>query len=187
MIYLASQSARRRDILTAMGIPFKPVRSKYREAVRRVRSPEDLALEHACYKALYADIPKHARWILGADTVVWCRKQILGKPKDEKQALKMLSLLSGRTHEVITGVALWDCKKEVLYAGYARTSVRFKKLSLRAKQNYICKTHPYDKAGGYAIQSGPRVVAGYTGSYSNIVGLPRELLRKMIRHADLGR
>ncbi|MBI4971007.1 MAG: Maf family protein [Candidatus Omnitrophica bacterium] len=118
---------------------------------------------------------------MGADTVVVFKEHILGKPKNKKDAVRMLTILSGRTHSVFTGVSILDRKHHSLITGYARTDVFFKKLSAKAILDYIEKVHVLDKAGAYAIQEGPKIAANIKGSYSNVVGLPTELLRSMLK------
>lgn len=180
---LASQSPRRREILTRMGIRFRVVPSHYEERFFRGHSPVKLALRHAVGKAKGAVLPKTIRFVMGADTVVACRGKILGKPANEKAAHQMIQFLSGRTNAVITAVALWDRREGVLLAETSRSKVFIKKMSPEECLNYVRRSHPYDKAGGYAIQGGPRIARRLSGSYSNIVGCPRELVRKMLKKA----
>ena len=93
----------------------------------------------------------------------------------------MMQILSGRTHLVYTGLVLYDCRAKNFLEGVSRTKVYFKKLSRQDIEEYLKSIHPYDKAGSYAIQEGPRVVRKIEGSYSNVVGLPVELLKEMLR------
>ncbi len=168
-------------MLTRMGIRFRVIPSRYQERFLQGHSPAMLAMRHAVGKAKKALLPKRARFVMSADTVVVCKEQILGKPKDRKKAYQMISFLSGRTNSVITAVALWDRREGVLLAETACSQVFIKKLSPKERRNYIRRSHPYDKAGGYAIQGGPRIARRLSGSYSNIVGFPRELVRKMLK------
>ncbi len=183
ILYLASQSPRRRQMLTRMGIPFRVVPSAYCEKFLPGHSAADLALRHAVAKARKARLPARARFVMGADTVVSCAGKILGKPADEKQARRMIALLSGRINEVITAVALWDRSKKILVAQTSCSRVRIRTLSTAAQHEYVRQSHPYDKAGGYAIQGGPRIARRLSGSYSNIVGFPRELVRQLLKQA----
>ena len=182
MIYLASQSFRRREILKKMGVPFRVIRSTYRERRIPGLTPQRLVIRHAVGKVRAAKPPQNARWILGADTVVWCRRKILGKPKNEAAACRVLGLLSGRAHFVYTGLALLDRKTGEMKTAYAKTKVIFKRLSNLQIQNYFKHVNPLDKAGAYAIQS-PRggIVAEVQGSFSNAVGLPMERIKKVLR------
>ena len=180
-IYLASQSPRRMGILQKMKIPFKVISSSYQEKnIRRV-VPEELVLRHAYGKLLKARVPRKARFILGADTIVWFSKEALGKPRTKMDAYHMLASLSGRMHEVYTALVLMDRRTGRLYTGYARTKVYFKALSKLMIEKYIARVYPYDKAGAYAIQEEPMIVRAYKGSYSNVVGLPIELLGQMLK------
>ena len=180
MIYLASTSERRRTILKSMRVPFKVVKSRYRERMIKSLSPEELVMRHCEGKARKAVLPKTARWVLGSDTVVVCGRKILGKPQNLKEAFQMLKKLSGRSHFVYTGVALWDRKDKKLFVAFDRSRVSIKKLSAPKIRDYMTRVPPLDKAGAYAIQMPPRIVKKIEGSYSNVMGLPRELLRRML-------
>lgn len=182
-LFLASASPRRKEILQALKIPFKVVASSYREKEKPEKNPQKLALSHALGKAAYAKVPRSARWVLGADTVVYASRKILGKPRDEKHAAEMLSFLSGKKHSVYTAVALLDGKTRKAYPVVEETKVYFKKLSSRQIQNYIHCAHVLDKAGAYGIQLRPKVVKKISGSYTNVVGLPKEALLKLLRLA----
>ena len=180
LIYLASQSPRRKEILKAMEIPFRVVKSSYHEKFVR-KAPRRLVMDHAIGKAKKAKTPAKTGWVLGADTIVYCKGKVLGKPKTIPEAHKMLRRISGRVHEVYTGMALCDLKTGRLLSGCEKTKVFIKKLSAAQIQNYCRKVPPLDKAGAYAIQMRPKIVRKIQGSYSNVVGLPKRLLRKMIR------
>lgn len=186
MIYLASKSLRRREILRRMGISFRIVESAYHERFLKHLPPVALVLKHAVGKALKARLPPSARYVLAADTIVW-RGKFYGKPRTLPCAVKMLDELSGRSHEVYTGVVVWDRKRNDFFQGVSKTGVRFKALSKMQIRNYLRIIHPFDKAGAYAIQEGPRIVKSIRGSYSNVVGLPRGLVRKLLKAASIGR
>lgn len=185
LIYLASASPRRKEILQRLKIPFKVVRSGYVEKAGKYRNPKKLALTHAIGKAANARVPKTARWVLGADTVVYARGKILGKPRDEKHAFEMLSLLSGKAHFVYTAIALLDGQTRMAYPAVEGTKVFFKKLSEKQIWNYIRRAHVLDKAGSYGIQLKPKVVRKIQGSYDNVVGLPSEVLLKLLQCSGL--
>ncbi len=170
-----------------MKVRFRVVRSHYEERMIAGLSAVELALRHAEGKACHAVVPKNARFVMGADTVVACRGKILGKPRGEKEALAMIRLLSGRVNEVVTGIALLDLKTGILTRAAAHSRVRIKKMSAAGCLAYVRNSHPYDKAGGYAIQGGPRIARRLSGSYSNIVGFPRELVRRLLQDAGLSR
>ena len=180
MIYLASKSARRKEILRQMKISFRVVESDYHERFLRHLSPTRLVLKHAIGKALKARLPRKARYVLAADTIVW-RDKFYGKPRTLSEAVTMLKSLSGKSHDVYTGVVFWDREAQDLFQGVSRTKVFFKKLSSSEIRNYFKVVHPFDKAGSYAIQAGPRIVKSIHGSYSNVVGLPKGLVRELLK------
>lgn len=180
VIYLASRSSRRQELLTAMKIPFKVVSSTYREHECRKTAPEILTVRHAVGKASRAVLPKYARFVLGGDTVVWHRGHGLGKPRTRAEALCMLRGLAGKKHAVYTGLALLDRKTGRMLTGCAKTDVWMKPAEAGWLEKYADTIHPFDKAGAYAIQARMKIVRKIRGSYSNVVGLPKELLRKML-------
>jgi len=180
-LYLASKSVRRQELLSAMKLPFHSVPSSYREHRRRKIPPEALCVRHAVGKVRKAVLPRAARFVLGGDTIVWHHNQVFGKPKTRAEALRMLRSLAGRKHAVYTGLALWDRKMGSMLTGCAKTEVWMKPASEKWLRKYIDIIHPFDKAGSYAIQARLKIVRKIQGSYSNVVGLPKELLRKMLK------
>lgn len=172
-------------MLHQIGVSFEVIPSRYREKIIPGLSPRKLALAHAMGKAKGAVLAKNPSgcFILAADTLVACRRQILGKPTTKKDAIRMLKLLSGSMNDVYTAVVLRDLKTKKIYRGVSRTKVFVKKLSQKEIREYPQKAHSYDKAGGYAIQDGPRIVEKIEGSYSNVMGLPLELVKKMLQKA----
>ncbi len=183
IIYLASQSPRRKELLGKMKLSFCVVSSNYHEKKIPEAGAEQTAMWHACQKARNAKIPLGARLVLGADTLVVLEDQIMGKPKNLKEAERMLAQLSGKCHYVVTGVSLIDHATHVILTGYTRTAVYFKKLSSKAIKEYFKKVNPLDKAGGYAIQEGPKLVRKIEGSYTNVIGLPVELVKQLLKDA----
>ncbi len=181
LIYLASQSPRRKEILQQLKVSFKVVSSSYQERMMRGVSPRQLVKLHSVNKSKKAKVPRSAEWVLGADTVVYCRGKILGKPKTKKQAVAMLKLLSGKTHSVYTGIALWNVKTQELITCCEKTNVKVQKMTNIDIEGYIKKVSPYDKAGAYGVQMKPKIVTAIRGSFSNVVGLPKEALRKLFR------
>lgn len=181
-IYLASQSPRRKEILKELGVPFRVVLSSYHEKGIPGMQVEELVLRHAWGKASQTEIQAKAGWVLGADTIVYCQKKILGKPKTMKDAFKMMRLLSGKCHAVYTGVVLHQASSGKTLSGLAVTKVYFKKLKQDDIEDYFEMVNPMDKAGAYAIQEGPAIVRKIEGSYTNVVGLPEELIRIMLRN-----
>jgi septum formation protein len=164
-----------------MRIPSKVVRSDYQERWCRKTAPEVLCVRHAIGKAQKAILPRIARFVLGGDTIVWHGGHGLGKPKTRAEALRMLRRLAGKKHEVYTGLALWDRTTGRVLTGCAKTEVIMKTVPESWLQHYVETIHPFDKAGAYAIQAQPKIVRRIKGSYSNVVGLPKELLRKMLK------
>jgi len=183
-IHLASQSFRRQELLKDLKIPFKVVPSAYGERKCRKTAPEILCMRHAVGKARKAVLPRAARFVLGGDTIVWHHGHGLGKPRSRAEALCMLRGLAGKKHAVYTGLAIWDRKAEYVLTGYAKTEVWMKPVGEAWLQKYVDTIHPFDKAGAYAIQILPRIVQKIRGSYSNVVGLPKELLRKMLKEVE---
>ncbi len=181
IIYLASNSPRRRQILKEMKVPFRVISSLYAEKKIRSKIPETIVIRHALGKACLAETPKSATFVLGSDTIVWHNGKALGKPKNNFEAFKMLKSLSGKKHSVYTALVLLDLKNKIAAVGVAETYVWIKKVSDAWIQNYIQKTNPSDKAGSYAIQASIKIVKKIYGSYSNVVGLPKELLKKMLK------
>lgn len=173
---LASASPRRRELLTQAGIEYTVIPSEVEEKITKA-IPSDVVMELARLKA--EDVfNKHGNedcTVIGADTVVVYRNEILGKPSDEDEACDMLSMLSDRTHQVYTGVALVSVKqgKKEVRTFYECTDVTFYPISREEIAAYAATGDPLDKAGSYGIQ-GPFAVhiRGIEGDYNNVVGLP---------------
>ena len=169
MLILASASPRRQEILRNAAIPFGTRPVDVDESHRDGESARDYVLRLAETKARAAAQPSET--VLGADTVVVVEGRILGKPADPDEAQAMLRLLSGRTHDVLTGVC-------VLHAGECRTfveltAVTFKSLSDQEVEAYVDSGEPWDKAGAYGIQgAASKFVERIEGCYFNVVGLP---------------
>ena len=181
ILYLASQSSRRRMILKKMKISFRVVKSAYVERIIPGVSPAKLVRIHAQGKARKARLPAGARFVLGADTVVVFRGRVLGKPRHREEAVRMLTALQGRNHWVYTGVALRDRMTGRERTRICRTKVLMKKMTAPAISNYLRCVNPLDKAGSYGIQEGPRIIRKVEGSYTNVVGLPVETLGRLLR------
>jgi septum formation protein len=171
-IILASSSPRRREFLKQLGIPFKIVVPRVDEQPEKGEEPGHFAWRLAVDKAL--DVASRfpgKSIVIAADTIVVLGKTILGKPKDAADAQRMLKMLSGREHEVITGVCVMSGKKKKSFV--TSTDVVFKKLTKQEIDFYIASGEPMDKAGAYAIQGiGSFLVREIRGSYTNVVGLP---------------
>lgn len=171
-LILASASPRRRSLLDQIGVQYRVIPSSICEAVRSGEAPVAYTRRLALEKAL-ASYPQGDRQcaVLGADTSVAIDGKILGKPENETQAIEMLMTLSGRTHQVITAVALVTPQQhEVIHVS---SEVTFTELNEMLCRTYWHTGEPWDKAGSYAIQGkGAVFVSSITGSYSGVVGLP---------------
>lgn len=179
MIILASQSPRRRELLESAGIPFTVRVSHIDEAVAAGEDAVPYARRMAWEKAFAVPADAH-EIVLAADTTVVCNGQILGKPSDAQDACRMLSLLSGRSHTVITGICLR--LGEAVWVSHEETRVWFTHLSQDAIEDYIATGEPMDKAGAYGIQGvASRYIERIDGSYSNVVGLPVSLVWKELQ------
>lgn len=179
MIILASASQRRIDLLKDAGIEFKVIASTITEVIDSTILPKENAMNLALAKAkqVYNDNPNNI--VVAADTMVVLNNEIFGKPKDEEDAFEMLSKLSNKKHQVITGVAIITSENEDVF--YSESKVKFKDLTEEEIKNYIETKEPFGKAGGYAIQGlGKDIVDTYEGDFFTIVGLPlKEVTKKL--------
>lgn len=171
-IILASQSPRRKELLGQLDLPFEVRTQDVDESFPATFRPEAAAVYIAEKKAHSFLDKLHSELLIAADTLVAINGEIFGKPKDRDDAVRMLRLLSGNVHEVITGVALLHQKK--IYSFFEKTLVYFKQLTDEQIAYYIDTYQPYDKAGAYGIQEwiGMVGVEKIEGSYNNVVGLP---------------
>ncbi len=173
-IILASNSPRRKELLAGLGLPFEVHVLKDIDESYPVELPvSEVALYIAKKKAdAYREIIGHDELIITADTVVIVGNEILGKPADAADAMRMLRKLSGRTHQVTTGVCLLTAHKTSSFA--VTTEVTFKPLAEQEIQHYVARYKPFDKAGAYGIQEwiGYIGVTALHGSYYNVMGLP---------------
>jgi len=172
-LYLASQSPRRRELLAQLGVRFEVRPANLPELVKPGEAPAEFVQRLATEKAtsVWASLGEgQRRPVLGADTVVCIDEHILGKPADKQAGMGMLQLLSGRTHEVMTGVALVSQQHSVCVNV---SQVTFKPLTVDEIENYWATAEPMDKAGGYAIQGyAAAFISHLQGSYSGVMGLP---------------
>jgi septum formation protein len=177
-LVLASRSPRRAELLTSAGIPFVVRTADIDETPRAEENPTEYVMRLAIEKA-HAVERAAGETVLAADTTVVLDSMIMGKPEDAGDATRMLTALSGQRHEVITGVCLLDDEREV--SDYARTGVWFAPLSDAEIAAYVASGEPMDKAGAYAIQGlASRFIERIEGSYSNVVGLPVELVYRIL-------
>lgn len=171
-LILASASPRRKSLLTQSGLPFRSVKSHIDENDVN-GDPAYLSLVLAKKKASEVKSGFQNMWILGADTIVITNNEILGKPQNSEQAIRMLNVLSGREHKVITGFCILDPSGEVSHSEAVETLVRIKTLGPQEIAGYVKTGEPYGKAGSYAIQGiGSFMIESISGSYTNVVGLP---------------
>jgi septum formation protein len=181
-LVLASASPRRAELLRAAGIPFEVFPVEIDERFHPGEKPEHAVARLAQMKAAVAAASQPGAAVLGADTTVVVRGETLGKPADAQDAARMLRLLSGRTHEVLTGIALHYQGRSLVHV--EPTRVRMAHLGEAEIEWYLATQEPYDKAGAYAVQGlASRFIEGIDGSYSNVVGLPvasvYELLKEL--------
>ena len=176
-IILASRSLRRQQLLRDLGIDFEIVIKDFDETFPSELDGEEIARYVAEKKAeAFKGEINENELVITADTIVWCNGKVIGKPVDADEAAVMLKEISGRIHEVITGVSIMSVKKKVIFT--ESTKVTFKEMTDKEISYYIEKYAPYDKAGAYGIQEwiGMAACSRIEGSYFNVVGLPVQRL-----------
>ncbi len=170
-IILASASPRRKEILSLLFNEFEIIPANIDESAISFKNPKKAVCELAKKKALSIFEKYNDSVVIGADTIVVYEKTILGKPKDKEDAFRMLKLLSGKMHKVITGVAI--ISKEFQTDFFQESDVYFSDLTDNEINKYIETKEPFDKAGSYAIQGiGGKFIEKIKGDYHNIVGFP---------------
>ena len=191
ILILASTSPRRKQLLEDAGLRFEIVSPPGEEAAPEPgEDPAAYAERAAVAKGLetaahLATTMEGEKWVLAADTVVTIGGEILGKPEDDADALRMLERLAGVTHKVHTGFAIIGPDGETAFSKSIKTGVDFSKPTRARLEAYVATGEPHDKAGAYAIQGkGAFLVRSITGSYTNVVGLPVADVSKSL--ADLG-
>ena len=182
-IVLASNSPRRKELLAGLDLDFQVrvisgIDESYPESLQAMEIPLHIARVKA---NAYQPTLGERELLITADTIVWTAEGVLGKPKDREDACQMLRLLSGKTHQVITGVCLLSKDKNVSFS--VRSEVSFSVLSEEEITYYIDKYRPYDKAGSYGIQEwiGYVGVEAIHGSFYNVMGLPVQRLYKELK------
>ncbi|NLY85041.1 MAG: septum formation protein Maf [Tissierellia bacterium] len=173
-IILASSSPRRIELLKKYNLNPVVVKAEIQEKTTEGERPEQIAMALAFEKASWVSNKfNNGEIIIGADTIVVFKDEILGKPKDEEDAFRMLKALSGNEHCVITGICVIKANTNLKVIDYESTLVKFRELTDEIILNYIHTKEPIDKAGAYGIQGfGEILVEKINGCYSNVVGLP---------------
>ena len=181
-LILASSSPRRRDLLSTLGLTFQVVVPEIREIPSPHEVANDFALRVAEKKAQVVGARYPQAWVIGADTVVVLGGEILGKPKDRNDAIRMLKQLADREHVVVTGYILLKVAEGKKIGGVEETRVKIGLLEEREIDWYVNTGEPLDKAGAYAIQGkGAFMVEWIEGSYTNVVGFPLSQIMKLLK------
>lgn len=181
-IILASNSPRRQELLKLLGVKFEIQVSSWKEMDQSNLTPRELCCYNAKEKGRAILLsPDEDCIVIGCDTIVVLNNYILGKPKTEEDARKMLSILSGKAHIVYSGLSVRDNKIQQEITEYVKTTVKFRDLSSMEIDSYISTGEPFDKAGSYGIQGkGALFVEYINGCYYNVVGLPLVTLYKIL-------
>ncbi len=180
-LVLATSSPRRLELVGALGMPFRILHVRFRETMPSL-PPEEAARMLAWRKVETAGRGLARGVIVTADTLVALDGRLYGKPRSPRDAASMLAQLSGRTHQVVTAVAIQDARTRHGMLGSERTEVTFRRLSPATIRRYVAGGEPLDKAGAYGIQGeGRRLVARITGDYLNVVGFPLRLFAALAR------
>ncbi|OGL47111.1 MAG: septum formation protein Maf [Candidatus Schekmanbacteria bacterium RBG_13_48_7] len=180
-VILASRSPRRKILFSYIGIPYEILASEIEERQLENEKPESHVIRLSCLKAMdvHDKIPK--RIIVGVDTIVELNGKIMGKPSNKIEAQDMLNQLSGQTHRVFTGVSVAGINSENCISGCEVSYVKFRKLGLTEIEWYLNTGEYIGKAGSYGIQGkGLKLIEHWTGSFSNIVGLPLRLTQNLL-------
>lgn len=185
-LILASASPRRRELLSQLGVPFEVVVAAVTEHEDPATDPRVMVAHNAALKADWVAAQHPDALVLGADTTVFVDGQALNKPRDMAEARAMLQRLSGRTHTVFTGLAVRRVSTGLKIDDGVATDVTFKPIGASEIETYLGLVNTLDKAGGYGIQDhGDLIVAGYRGSFTNIVGLPMETTKQILTRCGL--
>jgi len=184
-IILASNSPRRKALFGLFGWPFEVLPSEIDESQLPDEAPAQFVQRLACEKAQKV-AEQSTGLVIGADTIVVDGSEILGKPADEAEAVKMLRQLRGRTHQVYTGIAIIDTRTGQSFNAVSQTDVTMRDYSNDEIQAYVATKDPFDKAGAYAIQhEGFHPVAALDGCFASVMGLPLCLLSQGLQEFDM--
>lgn len=181
-LVLASASPRRRDLLRDAGFEFEIVRARAAESENRALSMRELTTLNATRKALEVAPDKQHAVVLAADTLVSIDDAVIGKPTDFADAIRILQMLRGRTHQVCTGVFVCAAAENRRTSFHVISHVTFRAFNDDQIAAYLSKIEPLDKAGAYAAQDkGKEIIAAIDGSFSNVVGLPMDETIRVLR------
>ena len=187
-LILASASPRRKELLAELGLPFEVIPAEVIEYEAADADPRAMVLHNAALKADWVAARHPDTTVIGADTTVFVGRTVLNKPRDGVEARAMLRLLSGRSHTVFTGLAVRRLRDGLRLEQGVASEVTFKQIDEATIELYLSRVHTLDKAGGYAIQEeNELIVAGFTGSLTNIVGLPLDEMKQILTQAGLTR
>lgn len=181
-IILASRSPRRKELLEVLGIEFEIRTKDFDETFPSGLRGSEIVMYLSSEKARLLMNELHDdEVVIAADTIVWCKEMVLGKPADRNEAIKFLRYISGDTHEVITGVTILSPEKNCTF--FESTKVTFEELNDSEIEYYVDNYQPFDKAGAYGIQEwiGIAACSHIDGSYFNVVGLPVHRLYKELK------
>ena len=185
-LILASASPRRKELLAELGLPFEVIPAEVIEYEAADADPRAMVLHNAALKADWVAARHPDTTVIGADTTVFVGRTVLNKPRDGVEARAMLRLLSGRSHTVFTGLAVRRLRDGLRLEQGVASEVTFKQIDEATIELYLSRVHTLDKAGGYAIQEeNELIVAGFTGSLTNIVGLPLDEMKQILTQAGL--
>ncbi len=176
---LVSSSIRRRELFGKLGLKFKVFKVKTREIKKSKLPPQEIAILNAKGKVKAARNKFKKGILIAADTLIYFKGKILGKPKNFKEAKIMLKMLSGHRHKVFTGLAVLNLNNRQLITDYEESKVTFKKLTDKKINKYLEVVNPLDKAAAYALQEkGKWLIKKVVGPRDNVIGLP---VKKLIR------
>lgn len=185
-LILASASPRRRQLLARLGVPFEVVVARVTEFEDADADPRHMVAHNAALKAEWVAARRPEALVLGADTTVFIDGVVLNKPRDLAEAHAMLMRLSGRTHTVYTGLAVRQANSGLRLDDGVASEVTFKPLDGAGIADYLSKVETLDKAGGYSVQDQTDlIIAGYSGSFTNIMGLPLEATKQILTRCGL--
>jgi len=187
-LILASASPRRRELLAQLGVPFEVIPADVTEHEDPATEPRAMVRHNAALKAEWVAARYPEATVIGADTTVFVGRTVLNKPANPAEARAMLRMLSGSRHTVYTGLAIRRQSDGLQLERGAASEVTFKVIDEATIELYLSRVHTLDKAGGYAIQEqNELIIAGYTGSLTNIVGLPLDEMKQLLTLAGLFR